>query len=82
MGMTTVDPVRFTYDVPTISRSGLPSDRTAEARRTEWDPAIGTQRTWYETLDHDGNVRIVRPEAGDPKVHYTFGPDGSYTGSR
>ena len=48
----------------------------------EWDPATGAQRTWYETLDQEGNVRIVRPESGDPKVHYTFGPDGTYTGSR
>ena len=48
----------------------------------EWDPATGVQRTWYETLDLDGNIRIVRPETGGPKVHYTFGPDGSYTGPR
>ena len=48
----------------------------------EWDPTSGVQRTWYETLDQEGNIRIVRPETGGPKVHYTFGPDGSYTGPR
>jgi hypothetical protein len=48
----------------------------------EWDPATGAQRTWYETLDQEGNIRIVRPETGGPKVHYTFGADGSYTGPR
>jgi hypothetical protein len=48
----------------------------------EWDPATGAQRTWYETLDQQGNIRIVRPETGGPKVHYTFGSDGSYTGPR
>lgn len=48
----------------------------------EWDPATGAQRTWYETLDQEGNIRIVRPETGGPKVHYNFGADGSYTGPR
>ena len=48
----------------------------------EWDPATGTQRTWYETLDQEGNIRSVRPETGGPKVHYTFGAAGSYTGPR
>jgi len=47
----------------------------------EWDPARDIQRTWYETLDHEGNIRIVRPETGGPKVHYMFGPDGTYQGS-
>lgn len=48
----------------------------------EWDPASGAQRTWYETLDQSGTIRIVRPETGGPKVHHTFGPDGTYTGPR
>lgn len=48
----------------------------------EWDPATGAQRTWYETLDQEGNIRIVRPETGGPKVRYTFGADGSYAGPR
>ena len=48
----------------------------------EWNPATGAQRTWYETLDHNRVVRIVPPEAGGPKVHYTFDSYGNYTGSR
>ena len=47
----------------------------------EWDPARDIQRTWYETLDQEGNIRIVRPETGGPKVHYMFGSDGTYQGS-
>ncbi len=30
----------------------------------EWDPATNATRTWMETLDHGGRVRIVRPETG------------------
>lgn len=48
----------------------------------EWNPATGAQRTWYETLDHNGAIRIVRPETGGSKVHYTFDAHGNYTGSR
>ncbi|MCT4708603.1 hypothetical protein MUA03_22365 [Enterobacteriaceae bacterium H16N7] len=25
----------------------------------EWDPKTGQTRTWYETLDHAGNIRSV-----------------------
>jgi hypothetical protein len=38
----------------------------------EWDPATGATRTWLETLDHAGRVRIVRPETGGPKIHSRF----------
>ena len=47
----------------------------------EWDPATNAARTWHETLDHAGRVRIVRPEAGGPKVHYLFDESGSFTGT-
>ena len=45
----------------------------------EWDPATGAKREWHETLDHDGNVRIVRPEKPGAK-HYRF-DDGNYMGT-
>jgi RHS repeat-associated protein len=48
----------------------------------EWDPATGAQRTWLETLDQQGRVRIVRPETGGPKTHYYFDQQGGYGGSR
>ncbi|TCO50669.1 DUF6531 domain-containing protein [Actinocrispum wychmicini] len=50
----------------------------------EWDPATGEKRTWQETVDHDGNVRIVRPQesiTGGRKVHYHFDADGNYLGN-
>lgn len=46
----------------------------------EWDPTSGSSRTWMETLDHAGNVRIVRPETGGAKVHYMFDEHGNFTG--
>lgn len=47
----------------------------------EWDPASNATRTWHETLDHSGNVRVVRPETGGPKVHHGFDASGNYEGS-
>jgi len=46
----------------------------------EWDPATGLERTWLETVDAAGNVRIVRPETGGTKVHYLFDAKGNYVG--
>lgn len=48
----------------------------------EWDPATGLERTWLETVDAAGNVRIVRPETGGPKVHHLFDAEGNYVGQR
>lgn len=28
----------------------------------EWDPRTGATRIWHETVDHLGNIRIVRPD--------------------
>jgi hypothetical protein len=38
----------------------------------EWDPLTDGKLTWLETLDHNGTVRIVRPERGGAKVHYVY----------
>ena len=53
-----------------------------EGRRLvrEWDPATGAARTWYETLDHSGRVRIVRPQTEGPKRHFMFDAEGNYVG--
>jgi hypothetical protein len=48
----------------------------------EWDPATGATRTWHETLDAAGNVRQVRPQTGDAKIHYGFDADGNFIGTR
>ena len=50
----------------------------------EWDPETGMKRTWFETLDQEGGVRIVRPDTkqtGGRKTHYMFDEKGNYTGS-
>ena len=61
-----------------------PADKAgpmAGARRVrEWDPSSDRMRTWFETLDHEGRVRIVRPETGGPKQHYMFDEYGNFTG--
>lgn len=48
----------------------------------EWNPTTGLERTWLETVDAAGNVRIVRPETGGPKVQYVFDAEGNYVGQR
>jgi len=49
----------------------------------EWDPYSGLKRDWYETIDHNGNIRQVRPDpniTGGVKVHYMFDSEGKYIG--
>ncbi|MGB0384816.1 MAG: hypothetical protein ACPGWR_08345 [Ardenticatenaceae bacterium] len=48
----------------------------------EWNPANGRMRTWHETIDTRGRVRIVRPVSGGPKIHYLFDKEGNYVGKR
>ena len=47
----------------------------------EWNPQNGLKRDWYETIDHSGNIRQVRPKVevtGGVKVHYVFDSNGNY----
>jgi RHS repeat-associated protein len=47
----------------------------------EFDATKNNSRGWHEVLDHDGNVRQVRPEFGDgTKTHYQFDKTGEYIG--
>jgi hypothetical protein len=62
--------------------SRTPGEIAGQRTVREWDPATGAQRTWLQTLDHQGRVRIVRPESGGPRTPYYFDADGSYGGSR
>jgi RHS repeat-associated protein len=49
----------------------------------EWNPATNTNRTWYETLDHSGNVRSVAPKpVTEPLNHRIFDANGNYLGRR
>jgi filamentous hemagglutinin len=72
---------RFYGDVKAAAKEG----EMAGARLVrEWDPATGATRTWYETVDHAGNIRQVRPNpdlTGGVKTHYMFDVDGNYTSS-
>lgn len=71
--------IRYYGDMQPASKSGEMAGRRYVH---EFDPATGRSRGWHETLDHSGSVRQVRPEMNSgTKTHYTFGRDGSYTGS-
>ena len=59
-----------------------PGEMAGARRVREWDPSTGNTRTWFETLDHSGTIRQVRPEPGGPKVHYFFDAQGNYGGIR
>lgn len=49
----------------------------------EWNPKTGQIRTWYETLDHSGNIRSVAPKpVTNDKNHHVFNADGNYEGRR
>ena len=42
-----------------------------------WDPRTGEKRTWFETLDHDGRIRILREEISEGKIHYLYDAEGN-----
>ncbi|MEU3190852.1 DUF6531 domain-containing protein [Streptomyces sp. NPDC006992] len=50
----------------------------------EWDPETEMTRIWHESVDHEGRVRIVRPDVkatGGKKVHYRFDEHGNFIGT-
>jgi len=65
-----------------LKAASTPGEMSGARLVREWNPETGAKRTWYETLDHSGTVRSVRPETGGPKVHYIFDANGNYTGTR
>jgi hypothetical protein len=64
-----------------IDAADKPGEVVGRRLVREWDPETGYKRTWHETLDQNGRVRIVRPETGGPKAHYFFDEYGGYEGS-
>jgi hypothetical protein len=67
-----------------ITEARTPGEMVGRRLVREWNPDTGATRIWHETLDHTGNVRIVRPDVaatGGDKVHYMFDAGGNYTGS-
>lgn len=79
-GFRELESGRFRYygDLSSAAKQGEMAGRRLVR---EWDPASGATRTWHETLDHSGNVRIVRPETGGSKTHYYFDEFGGYGGA-
>ncbi|MEQ1680886.1 MAG: RHS repeat-associated core domain-containing protein [Nitrospira sp.] len=67
-----------------VDPAKTPGDMAGRRYVHEFDPATGRSRGWHETLDHDGNIRQVRPQLnnGGDKTHYTFDSDGNFTGKR
>jgi len=59
-----------------------PGEMAGARKVREWNPSTGNNRTWFETLDHSGMVRQVRPVTDGPKVHYFFDAEGNYGGTR
>lgn len=52
------------------------------ARKVKEIAPSGKTRSWYESYDHQGTVRIVRPFDGRGYRHYIFGRNGKYVGRR
>lgn len=46
----------------------------------QYNPRTNQTRSWYQTVDHRGKVRQVRPFDGKGYRHYTFNSQGRYTG--
>lgn len=70
--------VRYYGNLSPASKEG---DIVGRRLVREWDPSSGTTRTWHETIDRSGNIRIVRPETGGLKTHYYFDEFGTYGGA-
>ncbi|WP_404385022.1 hypothetical protein LL946_04030 [Knoellia locipacati] len=62
-------------------QAAKPGEMVGRRLVREWDPTKDFTRTWHETLDGAGNVRIVRPETGGAKVHYSFDEFGQFGGA-
>ncbi|WP_226887650.1 hypothetical protein [Pectobacterium aquaticum] len=66
-----------------IKPSRTPGEMQGAKLVREWDPATGNKRTWYETVDHSGNVRSVAPKpVTHDKNHHIFDANGKYMGRR
>jgi len=70
--------IRYYGDLTKASKPGPMAGRRVVR---EWDPSSGNTRIWMETVDHNSNVRIVRPETGGDKIHYMFDNKGTFTGT-
>lgn len=71
--------IRYYGDIDPATNPGEMAGRRVVR---EWDPKTGQKRTWHETVDQSGRVRIVRPQDDGPKVHQIFDHEGNYVGTR
>jgi RHS repeat-associated protein len=73
---------RFRY-YGNVDSARTPGDMAGRRYVHEFDPATGNSRGWHETLDHNGNIRQVRPQLDSGnKTHYTFDGNRNNTGKR
>lgn len=76
-GFTELQNGRFRY-YGNVTLASSPGEMISRRVAREWNPTTGNTRTWMETLDGAGNIRIVRPETGGPKVHFMFNQSGKF----
>jgi len=62
---------RFRY-YGNVTPASTPGEMIGRRVVREWNPTNSGTRTWMETLDGAGTIRIVRPETGGTKVHFMF----------
>jgi hypothetical protein len=72
--------IRYYGDLKASMKEG---EMVGRKRVREWNPETGLKRIWHETIDTNGNIRIVRPETNSAvKTHYVFDGEGNFTGAR
>lgn len=59
-----------------------PGEMAGSRRVKEFNPRTQKTRSWYETVDRRGKVRITRPFDNKGYRHYVFNAKGKYTGRR
>lgn len=66
------------YEKFKVSRT--PGKMAGSQKVREFNSLTGKARSWYQTVDHAGKIRQVRPFDGKGYRHYTFNSKGRYTG--
>ncbi len=59
-----------------------PGNMAGSQKVQEINALTGNSRYWYQTMDHSGTVRIVRPFNIDVYRHYYFDGSGKFIGAR
>ena len=66
-----------------IKHANIKGEMVGTRKVREWNYKTGVRKTWFETIDGNGAVRIVRPERNDGiKIHYHFDAKGNFIGIR